>query len=457
MKQRKMMVFVAILALFAMLVLGCQKNSKQEKPGPVSPAPTAVTITEPWEQSAQKVTFYYSAHFPLTEEMQKNINRILYEKGIDCRIEFHSTGAYFDKDYEEWVSKNSPDILTAGLWMTYSDGEDFIRNHFLPLDEYLETAEGNAIRSAYSEAEWKSVSLDRNIYSVPKNFTYGKNNSGVYIAINDDYTEAFRNFDGTYSSLRNIWEAQNDSRLKIVFDSVGYDKVSALLGHGTVYHGIIPYDRVQRKTLTPSDFGSDVQALCSLIVDDMKSGNILVNPNGPEAGEKCLAFVYSGIRPSMEGYTASVLNNPGYEVNVLQTYGIYKNSMQKDLALKVLTACFSDARIASLLNWGVEEEEAWQERQRLLQTETAGELTGFHPNLSKEEEAALRRYEQSVLEIFNNLYRTDINGEYVLNSGFHPGALPSEAEAAVGIAGLNRELAIWFENEDNGQVEIREE
>ena len=96
MKQRKMMVFVAILALFAMLVLGCQKNSKQEKPGPVSPAPTAVTITEPWEQSAQKVTFYYSVNLPLTEEMQKNINRILYEKGIDCRIEFHSTGAYFD-------------------------------------------------------------------------------------------------------------------------------------------------------------------------------------------------------------------------------------------------------------------------------------------------------------------------------------------------------------------------
>jgi hypothetical protein len=386
----------------------------------------------------------------ISEENRQRINQILYEKGIDCRIDFIWSEYRIGSEYADWVINEArPDILDSGGWTGYSPGISFIKENFLPLNDYLSTEGGKSLYGSFCEAEWKSVTLDNIVYTVPKSKMPQWYNTAVYLAVNDMYADRFEDFDGTYASLRKIYDSISDPELRILFDEVSGEKVSALLGYKMVYHGRLPYDPQTKKLLSPALVGEEEGALCKVIYEDIRNGIIINRQYDDTVPEKCLAMVYTGIRTKTEGYSVVFcLKEAPYDVNVLGTYGINRNSEKKELALRILTECFSDPGIASILNWKEESGRTWEERTILMAEERLNELAGFFPKLTAEEEAAIMKYEQDLTFLCNDMYKYDAQkDESSLNKYFQPKAsviIDSSDAYSVGIEGLNRELETWF-------------
>ncbi len=414
----------------------------------VSPVPPTTT-PGPWENSENVISWCFDSP-SISEEDQQRINQILYEKGIDCRIDFIDSERRSSKEYADWVINEArPDILDSGGWTGYSPGISFIKENFLPLNDYLSTEGGKSLYGSFCEAEWKSVTLDNIVYTVPKSKMPQWYNTAVYLAVNDMYADRFEDFDGTYASLRKIYDSISDPELRILFDEVSGEKVSALLGYKTVYHGRLPYDPQTKKLLSPALVGEEEGALCKVIYEDIRSGIIINRQYDDTVPEKCLAMVYTGIRAKTEGYSVVFcLKEAPYDVNVLGTYGINRNSEKKELALRILTECFSDPGIASILNWKEESGRTWEERTILMAEERLNELAGFFPKLTAEEEAAIMKYEQDLTFLCNDMYKYDAQkDESSLNKYFQPKAsviIDSSDAYSVGIEGLNRELETWF-------------
>ena len=424
----------------------------------VSPEPTAIT-PGPWENSENVISWCFGTPY-ISEENRQRINQILYEKGIDCRIDFIDSERRSSKEYADWVINEArPDILSSGGWSRYSPGINFIKENFLSLNDYLSTEGGKSLYGSFCEAEWKSVTLDNIIYTVPKSKMPQWYNTAVYLAVNDVYADWFEDFDGTYASLRKIYDSISDPELRILFDEVSGEKVSALFGYKMVYHGRLPYDPQTKKLLSPALVGEEEGALCKVIYEDIRNGIIINRQYDDTVPEKCLAMVYTGIRAKTEGYSVVFcLKEAPYDVNVNGTYGINRNTEKKELALRILTECFSEPGIASILNWRKEsgrtwEERtyAWEERTELMAEERLNELAGFFPKLTAEEEAAIMKYEQDLTSLCNDMYKYDAQkGESALNKYFQPKAsviIASSDIYSVGIEGLNRELETWFAQE----------
>ena len=421
----------------------------------VSPEPPTTT-PGPWESSENVISWCFNTP-SISEEDQQRINQIHYEKGIDCRIDFIDSESRSSKEYADWVINEArPDILSSGGWSRYSPGINFIKENFLPLNDYLSTEGGESLYGSFCEAEWKSVTLDNIVYTVPKSKMPQWYNTAVYLAVNDVYADRFEDFDGTYASLRKIYDSISDPELRILFDEVSGEKVSALLGYKMVYHGRLPYDPQTKKLLSPALVGEEEGALCKVIYEDIKNGIIINRQYDDTVPEKCLAMVYTGIRAKTEGFSVVFcLKEAPYDVNVNGTYGINRNTEKKELALRILTECFSDPGIASILNWRKEsgrtwEERthAWEERTKLMAEERLNELAGFFPKLTAEEEAAIMKYEQDLTSLCNDMYKYDAQkDESSLNKYFQPKAsviIDSSDAYSVGIEGLNRELETWF-------------
>ena len=424
----------------------------------VSPEPTAIT-PGPWENSENVISWCFGTPY-ISEENRQRINQILYEKGIDCRIDFIDSESRSSKEYADWVINEArPDILSSGGWSRYSPGINFIKENFLSLNDYLSTEGGESLYGSFCEAEWKSVTLDNIIYTVPKSKMPQWYNTAVYLAVNDVYADWFEDFDGTYASLRKIYDSISDPELRILFDEVSGEKVSALLGYKTVYHGRLPYDPQTKKLLSPALVGEEEGALCKVIHEDIRNGIIINRQYDDTIPKKCLAMVYTGIRAKTEGYSVVFcLKEAPYDVNVNGTYGINRNTEKKELALRILTECFSEPGIASILNWREEsgrtwEErtQAWEERTKLMAEERLNELAGFFPKLTAEEEAAIMKYEQDLTSLCNDMYKYDVQkGESALNKYFQPKSsviIASSDAYSIGIEGLNRELETWFAQE----------
>lgn len=454
MKWKKLL-FASVGLCVSLMLWSCKKaHEKASEGNPTGPeiieteAPSSST-SEPWENASHQIKWILFSEPQLTDDNKNTINRILYEKGLDVRIDFLAKGAKSNQEYIDWVRNEvCPDILTAGSWFSPSLGYEFLKTDFLPLNNYLYTSEGGRLREAFGSVEWKKVTLDGNIYTVPRNSNRFSYNNAVYIAINNDYSESFASFDGTYASLKRIRKDLNNPEVKILFDYVEYDKVFALLGYHTVYKGMLPYDPQTGKLLDPARVAEEEKALCNSLFEDIKSGIIVNQAYDAAIPEKSLAIVFTGIRSEIPGYTIQVLLEDNYEVNPLMSYGVYRGSEQSELALQVLTACFSDPEISSIINWGIRDGAAWNERTRLMMTEQESNLTGFRPALSGEEEKSLKPYTQGQMELFMDLYRADLSGAMKLNSAYQPRAFYIDDSFAVGIDALNREIDQWFTSQE---------
>lgn len=458
----------AILMVMLFCVTACGKKPQEKKTEPtetpsveatasvtepVTGKPTEAAVTpEPWENATNRVSFVTVFFYSIPEENQREINRLLYEKGLDCRIDFVCYPVTEEREYEEWLEKyeedNGPvDILSSGVWDHFSLGTEFAEQRFLSLDEYLQSAEGQALKDSYGEAEWRKVTVSRHIYSIPKS-KRDLTDIGLYMAVNGKYAGYFDSFDGTYDSLEEIYGKIGDPELKMVFeDGFGEDELAALLGYKTIYYAGT-YDAGKKRAVNLFEDGRFAEMLKKVYAGFERG--ILINGQFEEAEpEQILASVYEGKKRVPDGFTEYCLIPDTYETNATATFGVNKGSAQADLAIRVLSACYSDPAIASLIDWGESDPEGWKEKQELLKQAPLTGLTDFSPQLTDSEKLNLKAYSQRLRELCSEIYL------YVPGSDTH--YLNPDYEDVIeeyldggdayreGTDALNQELGKWFD------------
>ena len=195
----------------------------------------------------------------ISEESLNEINRILYEKGLDCQIIFVkadnvNTGAQYIR-WLDYCEQTVPiDVLYSGNWNPEIDSEmiPFVEERFLPLNDYLKTEEADTLWNTYTEDEWMSGTINGKTYLIPRAaIDYNGETCldfGTYISVNEKYEEYFTDFDGTYASLKAIYERIGDSELCILTD--GLDYIPALLGYSFVFQDELPYQRDAKRVMS---------------------------------------------------------------------------------------------------------------------------------------------------------------------------------------------------------------
>ena len=184
-----------ILVVMCLLLVGCKKKgSGDNKKNNISS-----------EEESNIITWAYLFYPGISAENQREINRILQEKGIDYQIQFilpldGEGNPLTGVEYAEWIEKyeknKSLDIITSSAWPAGVNTDvEFVRSRMVPLNTYLETDDGKVLRNIFTEEEWKGCSLDGNAYVIPQPVVgtsddYGLD-LGVYAAVNEKYEEYF--------------------------------------------------------------------------------------------------------------------------------------------------------------------------------------------------------------------------------------------------------------------------
>lgn len=396
----------------------------QSGEGPITVTPSPVGQKEEWENAAHTVTWLYTFFHNISPEAQKEINRRLFAKGLDCKINFINAEYAVDQEYIDWLSdyesddEHEPiDILYCGNWNNADRSSAFAKGHLLSLDEFMSTEIGEELKNSYGQAEWSKVSVDGHVFTIPKSESDFYNN-GVYMVVGQEYNSFFENFDGTYESLRKIYAEINNPELKIVIDYLDVDSIIGFLGWECTYNDI-PFDKNTKKTVDISS-NDRLLPLMDLLYKDLESHVLVDLDVEGKSPADVLAYIYYGRRPVEEGYTEYEILAASYWRNLSATTGINKDSRQKELALQVLCACYTDPAIASLINWGIADEKKWKEKQKLMLAEECNELSGYAPNLTDEQIGFLREYrnilsrgmESTVLKYSEQTGKRQLNPHY---------------------------------------------
>lgn len=392
-----------------------------------------VTLTPPLPATSKAITWVmpFATSMTPSEEEQWKINKYLYDCGYDCTIKFERIGLVDNEGNDQWITEyidqnGIPDVVTVGYWSTIDGPPDYAKRCFYSLNEYLHSEQGYTLYEAFAPIEWMACNVDGNVYTIPWMIGKDKYNRGTYLLINEKYDEYFQDFDGTYVSLHTIYNRINDDSLRIVVKNAGSimsaNLLYACMGYET-YHGRLPYDPVNKCFVDFADPENGVKlgATVDLLYGDMEAG-ILWNPMLEEGNEpeQVLAYLVEGICVPKEGFKRVPMAEDPYDVLLGGAMGIYKDSEQKELALQIVSACFADPEIATLIYPAMQEKEWWNERRELLQTEKSSELTGFIPKTDAMMNEAYNAYEQE----YNNLLSTGMGlfntstGRWMLRKNF---------------------------------------
>ncbi|MBR5347718.1 MAG: hypothetical protein IK125_00600 [Lachnospiraceae bacterium] len=315
----------------------------------------------------------------------------LHKNGIDCEIDFVDVegGETYRTWYEQQKQNGTPpDIMAVAPWQYgIYDAVDFITAEVLPLDDYLKTETGKRLQDSYCDIEWKQVTIDGKIYTVPKRMR--QRSYDQYIYVNDRDKNAFEeSFDGSYESLRQICEGSTAERPIIGSDSLGSARLCPFLGF--ICRNSLFYDTASK---TFDDLcGED--RLKDLLLDvhsDMMTGRFVSWASSDILADDVFAYITDKqLNGSAAGYTRYVLSPYVFTIDS-GAFGVCAFSSKQELALQVLGACFSDPEIASLIGYGEVSVEEWDKETEMIKTYTPDILTGFLPELSKEEIEKLNR------------------------------------------------------------------
>ena len=162
----------------------------------------------------------------------------------------------------------------------------------------------------------------------------------------------------------------------------------------------------------------EIKEILKTVYSDYQAG-ILVDAGTPEhLPENVSVYIHKGRLEPMEGFTEYVWTEDLFTTSAGVGYGILASSPRKELALQVLSACYSDPQIASLLNWGKMDASEWNRRTENLKSCAPSILTGFLPDLSIEEKNAAIQYDDDLdvlcrkMYLYSNGERTGINPDY---------------------------------------------
>lgn len=325
------------------------------------------------------------------EQQQLKINRLLYEKGLDCAVSFVPMGVLVNRQNEEWLLKKKeagavPDILCSGLWIDddREDGTDesncyeFVKKYFVPLQEMFDTEDGKKLKGSFSDNAWNCSAANGQIYVLPlwQSRSYG------YVLVNNQYLSRFKDFDGSYKALREIYDSIGNSDLKIVINRLDQMTVGMTLGYSSF--GQLVYDDNTHQILPFAGFTDAVKGWSDLYHDSM-DGIVRARMLQEIDESTVLAeYVVTG-KETREGYTPIRLDHVRFSPRFSMSFGIYADSEQKELAMKVMAACMGDPEITSLLRQRLYTAEMIEEQRKVLDEEPTYELDGFMPSLTTEQ------------------------------------------------------------------------
>ena len=394
----------------------------------------------------------------VSEEALDELNRVLKEKGIRCVVELTPVSDVTGEDYINWLEQlknegRAPDIVPAGFWSrgTY-DGSAFVEKNLYPLNDYLSTEEGKNLWKNYGEAEWKSVTVNGKIYNVPLRWlmlTGTRSFRAQYMYVNNKYKDSFEKiYDGSYASLHQLLNMHADSNLIISTQNLGRIFVLGLLNCNLVDVAYYDQDLNEFVDVTRSN---ELKSLLQQIYKDFQEGRIVngISNGLPESviPENTLVYIPEGPlyqNKELEGYTPYILSHDLFGSSVSISTGVLASSPYRELAVQVLGVCYSDPKLASLVNWKKENETAWLEWTEYANARGVGPVSGFLPKLSDEEVETLYKQYMDVTELCGNLTQMGKGDSYLvyLNNFFdNPKDYGNVYEV------INAQFKEWCENE----------
>ena len=397
----------------------------------------------------------------ITDDAKELIQQRLKEWGIDCSIEFISSEDRLGKDYKEWLdkmknSKTVPDIISAGIWEHgVSDVVEFVKSELLPLNDFLATEEGQSLYSSYAEVEWDRTAVNGTYYTVPLRLA---NLDEVYLYVNDQYKDAFVDqFDGTYESMRNFCDMRSDSH-PVIAMNFGKKLLEAFEGCYTgVFYGSYRVQTQEFLDLTKQD---ETKELLQTIYSDYQSG-LAVYVDTPMVGtpvelpENTLVYIVSEKQDRLDGFTEIVWNRDLCKAAPGISYGVSVSSRHQELAKQILSLCYSDPELASLLCWKTADAERWEERTEYLATCASGSLAGFLPEISYEQFLALSQYNDDIQALCARMMtvrggETVLNEQYpaYLNNFFNEKREYKDMAGVKAIDKLNEQLKKWLKSKE---------
>lgn len=440
--MKRTLIWLTVLFTICLAVTGCKKGDVKDE----------VKDEDSQEEDSVTIKWAYLFYPGIPTENQKEINRILQEKGMDCQISFilpletdkAAKGPLTGTEYASWVDdyeeKYSLDIITSGTWPAGVTADiDFVKKHMIPLDSYLKTEDGKALSEQYTEDEWEQVSPDECAYVIP-GFVLGTTGAygldgGVYASINAKYEQFFNDFDGSYSSLRQIYSTIGDENLKIVIQGLpGPRELYGLLGYSMLNCGL-PYSEAE-KCVVDVTKTEEIPNLLRELYADMEAG-ILVNQAWTyEEPQDCvLAYIHTNIGTQRDGFSEYPMAPAIYELNLRAKYGISVNSQQKDMAFQVLKTCFTDPDILCLLYPGIEKELILH-RMDILSPSGKGNLSGILLTFDVQQTELVQGIVPALTDLVNSLQCRNENSSESFDYALNP-VFDSDAEWAKYLESVN--------------------
>ena len=429
-RMKRRYAVLAVLLILALLITSCHTSDMSDASEPSGTSPftyNTVSSKEDYTEDDPRPKVIWAVHITayISEETQAEIQRFLDDKGIDCRVEFTPRIDLLNEEYVEWLDERkkdgtTPDILSGCLWQHgIVDLVPFVQKELLPLNSYLVAEEDKKLYNSYAKVEWDRTAVNGTIYSIPLRQRKQQNTQGKYfLCVKDEYKSFFdEDFDGTYASLQKIMENIPDLPKIAMLPRVSLYLVASLFQISEVTYSSYHWKSNEIVDLTKQ---VEFQELLQDIYSDYQRGVLIdIATMDQVAGNACAFIGFSGDGYDYpEGYTEYVLapelylSSPGSG-----SYGISAFSEKKDLAFQVLSACYSDPRIASLLFWRTADEDRWNERTQFLGMCDSSAFTGFIPDITPEEFLILQSYENDLRTLIESFYLKQ-GKSYVLNPNF---------------------------------------
>ena len=211
----------------------------------------------------------------------------------------------------------------------------------------------------------------------------------VYLYVPDRYIELFSDFDGSYSMLMDIYSAHRTADEVIVLGELS--TLESFLPYKRFLR-TVPYDSKGQSFIDISMNLEDIE-LIKRIAGDFHSGKLVV-PTLSQVADENMFVLLEYSRIEKEGFTAYPLNGYAGYINLNMSYGVSQKSENPELALEILSACYTDPEISAYLLREMEGEEAIAKRRSFLSQVEAGEIQDFfpeRPDPQRDRAAHLRR------------------------------------------------------------------
>ena len=420
-------------------------------------SPTVIQ-TDSILSASRQITWELGFYGAPNSDGQKEINRLLLEKGYDCEIQFVPTGAYTTDMIRPWLedyeANNPPlDILFTGSFNDdYFEAIDFVREKYISLSDYLESEKGHSLKDFFSPFEWSHMTIGGGIYAIPLMISPIASTPFVYLYVPDRYIELFSDFDGSYSMLMDIYSAHHTADEVIVLG--GMSTLESFLPYKR-YLRTVPYDAKERAFIDISMDPEGIE-LIKTMAEDFHAGKLIEPTLTQVADENVFAFLrYSQIE--QEGFTAFPLIGYAGYINLNMSYGVSQKSENPELALEILSACYTDPEISAYLLPEMEGEEGIAKRRAFLSQVEVGDIQDFFPELPKAQQETMIRYSTAYRNLFNSLiiyaYDEELKTErWMMNDEYDVDELIRNLEAPEFrqlLQELNEQLAEYFKSSDN--------